>query len=531
MKVKEKEKHVVIYVRVSTERQAQEKENSLVSQEQRCREYWEPKKKDCVCTIIVYSDVETAATDARKAYQSLIANIKAGIVFAVVTTEISRLSRSVIHFAELLQICQKHQVQVHCIVQNFDSSTNTGWLMMMLFATMAQFERQQISERTSANIQARARRGLFSGRRCYGYIQRPNMPGYLDIVEEQAIVVRLLFEKYLELGTYSRVATWASDQKLPTLYGKAWKPDVVRYMLRNPAYIGKRRVKDQIIHAVWEPIVSQELWDKVNNLLDQSLAVPHHPLIPSGNIWIFSNRLFCPHCNVKLQNSAGTSKNGLQHYYYRHPRKTKQISCQLPAYIPSIHFDEILCQYLYQHAVNEQVVNEIVQEVSQSLLEDTSKTKNTMLLLQKKFDSLTQEATALISKMVLLSQDQIQEFVSPRLQAISEEKKQLSGQIEKLKSDVFHLESQIITQEKIRELVIPFTKDFNSLLPNQQKKVIQSLVKKVELTIDGITVYLQIEGGTYSTFDASKCSTIMKKAGPEGVEPPTDRFGVCCSAN
>src|SRR3990172_2016861 len=87
------ERHIAIYIRVSSQDQAHNKEGSLTSQEQRCREYLAYKYKGQAS--ILYKDEGLSAKDTnRPAYQQLIYAIQAGMVQAVCCTELSRVSRT-----------------------------------------------------------------------------------------------------------------------------------------------------------------------------------------------------------------------------------------------------------------------------------------------------------------------------------------------------------------------------------------------------------------------------------------------------
>lgn len=488
--IKPEDKIIAFYVRVSTPEQAKNKESSPVSQHERCGRYWTQKYPDCQRIKILYYDVKTAATDDRESYQRLLADIKAGKVFAVVATEISRLSRSVIRFAEFVNLCKDHHVQIHCLQQNFDSSTNTGWLMMMMFATMAQFERQQISERTSANIQSRKRRGLWIGKRIFGYDARPKMPGYLDINIEQAAIIRMFFDKYLELGSYAEVANWAYQQKIRSHRGSDWKASTVLYVLRNAAYIGKTYIDGKEMQGVWEPIIPLDIWQQVQDLLDQNYRSRHSVYAQTGYIWRFSNLLYCPYCNCKLETTAGTSKTGIVHYYYRHNSRKRKQDCKLAFYIPAETLDNNLCKAIAQEVINERLIDEMVQSTCQELNEGLGKQKTALRSLQKRNESLSNESSSLVKKMAVLPAEQIKEFIEPRLQEISTEKKVIAIQIAELQSEIYHLESRVVNPADIRKIIKKFIVSLHNLSPLRQKKAIRTIVEKVDLTIDGTTIYL-----------------------------------------
>src|SRR5262249_61632063 len=97
----------------------------------------------------------------RPALQRLLADIEADKIDCVVSYKLDRLSRSLLDFARIIGIFEKHHVSFVSITQQFNSATSMGRLVLNVLLSFAQFEREITSERTRAKIAARSRKGMW----------------------------------------------------------------------------------------------------------------------------------------------------------------------------------------------------------------------------------------------------------------------------------------------------------------------------------------------------------------------------------
>ena len=90
----------------------------------------------------------------------------------ILVTELSRLSRNIPDFCDLLEDLEDFKGKFLSIKEQFDTSTPAGEMMIYNMINLAQFERKQISERVAINCHSRAMRGLNSGRQYDGLLKR-----------------------------------------------------------------------------------------------------------------------------------------------------------------------------------------------------------------------------------------------------------------------------------------------------------------------------------------------------------------------
>src|SRR6266699_522928 len=142
----------------------------------------------------------------RPALQRLLADIEVGKVDRLVVYKIDRLSRSLLDFAKLADLLEKHHVSIVSVTQQLDTSTSMGRLTMNMLLTFAQFEREMVSDRTRDKMRAARRRGKWTGGMPrLGYDVAPE-GGRLVVNQEEAEQVRVIFSLYAEQPTLVAVS-------------------------------------------------------------------------------------------------------------------------------------------------------------------------------------------------------------------------------------------------------------------------------------------------------------------------------------
>jgi site-specific DNA recombinase len=242
-----------IYIRVSTEEQAENPEGSIRNQEQRLRDYVRQRSLDGPYGEVteIYCDPGISAKDMKRpALQRMLNHVRSGEINLVLVTEISRLTRSTKDFALLWEFLKEHDCKFQSLRDNFDTTTPAGEMILFTLANFAQFERKQLGERITNAFQARAKRGLWNGGMLpIGYEIDPEKRGHLKVVESEAEIVKLVFKTFLKKETLSQTGKElnAKGIRLPCKprNGGSYRHthftiDATYRMLTNRTYLGKR---------------------------------------------------------------------------------------------------------------------------------------------------------------------------------------------------------------------------------------------------------------------------------------------------
>jgi site-specific DNA recombinase len=122
------------------------------------------------------------------------------------------LARSLADFAKLVELFDAHDVSFVSVTQQFNTTTSMGRLTLNVLLSFAQFEREVTAERIRDKIAASKRKGLWVGGMVpLGY---QLTDGKLSIDPQEADTVRLIFKRYLELGSVNRLVRDLKDRGL-----------------------------------------------------------------------------------------------------------------------------------------------------------------------------------------------------------------------------------------------------------------------------------------------------------------------------
>ena len=140
------------------------------------------------------------------------------------------------------------------VSEQIDTSTSHGNMFFQITGSFAEFERKRINERTSEGKKQKLEKGLFTaGKVPYGYNLEESK--YISVVPEEAANIEQIFKLRVARKSYRKIAV--------EVFGDERKFATVRYILSNPAYIGKLRQEGGKIVTV-PRIVSTQLFNKVN---------------------------------------------------------------------------------------------------------------------------------------------------------------------------------------------------------------------------------------------------------------------------
>ena len=215
------------YVRVSTEEQAL-MGVSLDAQEEKIRAYCVAKEWDL---IRVVRDSGFSAKDLnRPGIQEIISGCKRKEFDVVVILKLDRLTRSVKDLGYLVEdVFQKNDVAFSSLQDNFDTATANGRMVMNILATLAQWERDIISERTRDAMQFMKKDLKLIGAIPFGY---DCSNGSLSINPEEAIVVQKMAALRKKGRSYQKIAAHLNSKSIPSKNGGKWHPKTVMSILK-----------------------------------------------------------------------------------------------------------------------------------------------------------------------------------------------------------------------------------------------------------------------------------------------------------
>jgi site-specific DNA recombinase len=311
-----------IYTRKSTEYNLELAFNSLDAQREACEAYIKSQAHEGWRLIPSrYDDgAFSGASLDRPALQQLLADIRAAKIDIVLVYKVDRLTRSLADFAKLIELFDAHNVSFVSVTQAFNTSSSMGRLTLNVLLSFAQFERELIGERVRDKIAASKRKGIWVG--------GPVPLGYATVdkkilvVAAEAAVVRLIFERYLELGSIRALAEDLDRQEIRskprrladggTIGGGRFGVGALAYLLKNRFYIGEVVYRGEVHRGEHEPILDSALFAAAQAKLAAQAVARRCRL--RGLPAILSGRLFDHRGN--RMSATHTNKGGVRYRYY-----------------------------------------------------------------------------------------------------------------------------------------------------------------------------------------------------------------------
>ncbi|MBA8843471.1 DNA invertase Pin-like site-specific DNA recombinase [Ochrobactrum sp. RH1CCR137] len=262
-----------VYTRKSTEEGLEMEFNSLDAQREACEAYIASQKPEgWVLYPEPYDDGGfSGGTLDRPALKRLLADIEDGRIDVVVVYKIDRLSRSLMDFAKLVEVFDRGGVTFVSVTQSFNTTTSMGRLTLNILLSFAQFEREVIGERIRDKIAASRKRGMWMGGFVpLGYEVRDRK---LVINDAEAATVRMIFERFVEVGSATALARALAAEGVRTRRGRLVDKGFLYKLLNNRVYIGDAVHKGTAYPGEHEAIITRALWDKVHGILRESPRV------------------------------------------------------------------------------------------------------------------------------------------------------------------------------------------------------------------------------------------------------------------
>ena len=287
------------------------------------------------CNTRFYVDDGYSGTNfERPSFKQMITDIEAGQIGVVMTKDLSRLGRNYIESGSYIEIFfPQHDVRYIAVNDGVDSINATEMDITPFKNILNEMYSRDIAKKVKSGKLIRAQQGKFMGTYApFGLKKDPADKNHLIIDEETAPTVRFIYDLALKGYGTNRINKQLYEKKMPKPayykqdhFGKFiegpdgaydWKLDCVTRILRNPVYKGCMwvhgtskqrfkqngrgyiRIKDrEIIDAGHEAIISPDVWDAVQDILDRHTKIKY---CTSGYDNVFRGLLFCPDCGKSM---------------------------------------------------------------------------------------------------------------------------------------------------------------------------------------------------------------------------------------
>lgn len=308
-------KRAAIYIRVSTEEQAEEG-YSLAAQERACRMYAEVQGWQ---VVQVYADEGLSAfkdrIEDRPQLQQLLNDVAARKIDAVIVHKLDRFFRRVRLLMEVVEQFEHQGIQFVSFSEQMDFSTPVGRMVLTNLGGFAEFYSRNLSMETAKGKREKAQQGGWVGPIPIGYAKGAD--GTL-IPSADAPVVQRIFELYVtRQHSYTSIADemnergWQTHETRTGRRGRFGR-ESIRTILKNPAYIGMVSSGGIRYPGKHPPLISETLFATAQ-VIREERTLFHGSPVTHGTAWLTSV-LWCAHCGGKIWHQFGGRQSTIRYY-------------------------------------------------------------------------------------------------------------------------------------------------------------------------------------------------------------------------
>ena len=322
---------VGIYIRLSRD-DGNIESDSIISQRSLLNQYIKENNYSLIDEYV--DDGFTGTNFERPSFKRMIKDIESGKINMIITKDMSRLGRDYIGTGELIEKYFPNKnvryIAINDGIDTFIDNTNND--IAPFKAIMNDMYAKDISKKVKTSLHSRMKEGLYVSGRCpFGYMKDPNNKNHLVVNNEQAEVVKLIFDLALKGNTYHYIAQKLTKRKIKTPasyynyvwntkcstecisqeYG-VWVDTTIKAILTNRIYVGdvvqgktkkinyklKKTVKNKpndfiIVENTHEAIIDRDTFNYVQTLLPKNVKRPE-----KKRFYLLDGLLYCGDCSI-----------------------------------------------------------------------------------------------------------------------------------------------------------------------------------------------------------------------------------------
>ncbi|MBQ9024139.1 MAG: recombinase family protein [Bacilli bacterium] len=472
-------KRVCAYCRVSTD-----SEEQLNSYESQIEHYGEFIKSNPDWEFVgIYADEGISGTQVKNRceFQRMIDDALNGKIDMIIAKSISRFARNTLDTLKYCRILREKNIDVYFEKENIHTIDLDSEMFLTFYSAFAQGESESTSQNVKMGIRAMMKRGEFVGKaESYGFKWNKELKT-LEVFEEQAEVVRMIFNWYADgIGTRT-IANRLNEKGYKSYTGKNFTQQGVREMISNEKYVGDLRMQkyytvSPITHKKQRnygekeqyyvkdhhtPIVSREVWNKCQEILSKR----SRKIIPDGkshsskftNKYPFSSKIECGICGTNYSHRvSGKLKSGKQNVYWScYHKVVNKDNCPESLTLRENVLEEIFVQ-IYNSVITKRhkTKDKLLMAIKDTLSEDDSKIKLDKLYKDK--DTLQKR----LSNLIDLKLDNIE-----NKDAYNEKEKEINEQLKIINSKINEYEMIKDTNDKMTKQL----KEIESIISESEK--------------------------------------------------------------
>lgn len=479
----------------------------------------------------------------RPQFQILLEALKKGLYDVLICYRLDRISRNVSDFSSTLELLTKHHIGFVSIKENFDTTTPMGRAMIHISSVFAQLERETIAERIKDNMLELSKTGRWlGGTSPLGYTSKKQAYESGGKVKTYAILerdcstehlVKIIFEKYLELGSISKVETYLLQENIKTPNNTRFHSNVIRGLLINPVYCsadkiaynyfsklgsiipdeenkfagtygimpynrhknGQAHMKnppEEWIIAIGqhEPLIDSATWLKVQQQLQRNstLAFSNAGTSPA----LLSGLIYCKNCGALMQvNGQSILADGTVSYNYRCTNKLKSRGkiCRIHNISQGYILDALIIEHLKEMLNNKTELIKQLNKLKQDIFYKLDTLQEEKVRIQYEIAENTSTISQLIKKLITFNDQAMEKYIQDEVNTLHLRNTLLTKRLDEIKDLIFSKDHSASNIECLFASILDFDRQFTLSTLHQRKTLIRHIVKRIEWDGKYVDIY------------------------------------------
>lgn len=479
-----------IYTRKSTTEGLDSDFSSLDAQREACEAYIRSQLHEgWVALPDFYDDGGyTGGNTDRPAFQRLLADIEADKIDCVIVYKVDRLSRSLMDFARIMEVFEKHNVSFVSITQQFNTATSMGRLMLNVLLSFAQFEREIISERTRDKIAAARKKGKWVG----GY---PILGYDLDrdahrlvINEAEAAQVREIFKLYLKNQSLMPTVEVLNERGWTTKTwttikgnvngGKPFDKSRLHRLLTNVAYLGKVRHNENIYDGEHSAIIDQPTWERVQGLLRLN-AKTGGARVRNKYGALLKGVVRCAACDCAMVHTYSVKKDKRYRYYVcLNAQKRGWQACPTKS-ISASDLEDFVVERIRDIGKDPNLAEATICRVADTVNDKKPRLLNEQRRLQLDIPRLNEETKRIVNALGS-GNGNTATIITERLTEIETSIEAKNRRLTEIKDELLKIERDAVDRDDIKKALSLFDPIWDVLYPKERARIISLLIQQID---------------------------------------------------
>jgi len=526
------------------------KGESIENQIEMCRQYISRNfGQELADSALIYEDEGfSGGSTKRPNFQRMMKDVHKGKIQTIVCYRLDRLTRNTkdcFDFVEELERCGASFISLK---ENFDLTTPTGRLMFTFVAALAQMERETIAERIRDNLQELAKTGRWlGGNTPLGYESegteyckvdgKKRKTFHLKLVPEEARLVQMIFARFLELKSLTKLETYLLNQDYKTRQGKPFSRFAIRELLMNPVYARadeamyqyllsrevcpfsdrtafdgthgimaynrteqtkgsttRKKPMEEWVVAVGqhEGIVSGEDWIAVQGLLDENRSKGYRWRAGKTNEALLSGLLHC-RCGrcMRPKVTNRTTADGERQFRYlcEWKEKSRRQKCDNKD-LNGNYIDRAVCMEVKKLSEDKSELVRLLEQGKKAFADEDGQITADLDRLKKAQRENQKEINALVNSLAKMAGTPGEQSILDGINQRSEKDKSIQENIRELEQLIQEQDLQARSFEVLRDTLRSFAGTVDDMTVEQKRLALRLIIKDIVWDGEKLHIYL-----------------------------------------